>query len=179
MQKAAKHWLVALGSVLVLIALIFCAILWIVRSPFPRTTGTLSARGLQADVEILRDRYGVPHIRAQGMHDLYFAQGYVTAQDRFWQMDFWRRIGAGRLSEIFGASTLGTDMYLRTVGFRRIAEQEYRQLDPETKSVFDAYAEGVNAFLADKSPAKLGLEYTLLKLQDGSLGAVVSMSNGP
>jgi penicillin amidase len=165
MQKAAKHWLVALGSVLVLIALIFCAILWIVRSPFPRTTGTLSARGLQADVEILRDRYGVPHIRAQGMHDLYFAQGYVTAQDRFWQMDFWRRIGAGRLSEIFGASTLGTDMYLRTVGFRRIAEQEYRQLDPETKSVFDAYAEGVNAFLADKSPAKLGLEYTLLKLQ--------------
>lgn len=125
----------------------------------------LSAKGLQADVEVLRDRYGVPHIRAANMHDLYFAQGYVTAQDRFWQMDFWRRIGAGRLSEYFGKTTLGTDMYLRTVGFRRAAEQDYRAMDPDTHSVFDSYAEGVNAYISSRSPSALGFEYALLQLQ--------------
>lgn len=165
MNKQLKRWLAGLGSVCAVIAVIFLAILWVVRSPFPKTRGTISAKGLQADVEVLRDRYGVPHIRTVTMHDLYFAQGYVTAQDRFWQMDFWRRIGAGRLSEIFGESTLGTDMYLRTVGFRHIAEQEYAEMDPETRSVFDAYAEGVNAYIAGRPPAKLGLEYSLLQLQ--------------
>lgn len=165
MSKPLQKGLITLGSYLAIFAVILLAIYWIVRIPFPKTRGIQSASGLQAEVEVLRDRYGVPHIRASTMHDLYFSQGYVTAQDRFWQMDFWRRIGAGRLSEIFGKSTLGTDMYLRTVGFRRIAEQEYREMDPDTKSVFDAYAEGVNAYIAGRSATKLGLEYILLKLQ--------------
>ena len=165
MQKTVKHWFVAVGAVCAVIAVIFCAILWIVRSPFPQTSGVLSAKGLQADVEVLRDRYGVPHIRAQGMHDLYFAQGYVTAQDRFWQMDFWRHIGAGRLSEYFGKSSLGTDAYLRIVGFRRAAEQDYLAMDPDTRSVFEWYAEGVNAYISGRTPSALSLEYALLQLQ--------------
>jgi penicillin G amidase len=165
MISPAKQFFIGLGTLLVLIAIVVVLIFSIVRASFPQTRGTLAAKGLNAAVEVLRDRYGVPHIRATTMHDLYFAQGYVTAQDRFWQMDFWRRIGAGRLSEIFGTSTLGTDMYLRTVGFRRIAEQEYRTMDPDTKAVYDAYAEGVNAYVLGKRPQALGLEYALLKLQ--------------
>jgi penicillin amidase len=165
MNKPLRNWLIAAGSMLALIALIFVAILVVVRNPLPKTRGILAAKGLQSEVEVLRDRYGVPHIRAATMHDLYFAQGYVTAQDRFWQMDFWRRIGAGRLSELFGKSTLGTDMYLRTVGFRRVAQQDYLAMDPETKSVFESYAEGVNAYVGGRPPGKVSLEYTLLKLQ--------------
>ncbi|HET6449995.1 MAG TPA: penicillin acylase family protein [Spirochaetia bacterium] len=153
------------GTALAVIALLFLAVLWVVRSSFPRTRGTLYANGLQSGAEVLRDRYGVPHIRAASLHDLYFAQGYVTAQDRFWQMDFWRRIGAGRLSEYFGKSTLGADVYLRTLGFRHIADQEYAAMDPDTRAAFDAYAQGVNAYLAGRSPGSLSLEYTLLQLE--------------
>ena len=165
MKVTLRRWLISVGAVLVVIAIIFLAGLWIVRSSFPAVRGTLPAAGLQADVQVLRDQFGVPHIRAANMHDLYFAQGFVTAQDRFWQMDFWRHIGAGRLSEYFGKSTLGTDMYLRTVGFRRAAEDEYRAMDPDTKAAFDWYAEGVNAYVSTRTPSALSLEYTLLQLQ--------------
>ena len=165
MNVTLRRWLISVGAVLAVIAIIFLAIVWIVRSSFPQTRGSLQATGLQADVEVLRDRYGVPHIRAASMHDLYFAQGYVTAQERFWQMDFWRHIGAGRLSEYFGKSTLGTDLYLRTVGFRQAAEQDYRGMDPDTKSAFDWYAEGVNAYISTRSPSAISLEYALLQLQ--------------
>ena len=165
MSKALRRWLTGLTTVCGVIAVLFLSLVWIVRSPFPRTRGTLSVKGLQAEVEILRDSYGVPHIRAQAMHDLYFAQGYVTAQDRFWQMDFWRHIGAGRLSEYFGKASLGTDTYLRIVGFRRAAEQDYLAMDPDTRSVFDWYAEGVNAYISGRTPSALSLEYALLQLQ--------------
>jgi penicillin amidase len=164
-KSTARKWLIALGTLCFVIALLFLAVVWLVRSSFPQTRGSLHARGLQADVEVLRDRYGVPHIRAASMHDLYYAQGFVTAQDRFWQMDFWRHIGAGRLSELFGSSLLSTDIYLRTVGFRHIADQEYARMDPETRRVFDAYAEGVNAYIAGRPAGALGIEYTLLRLQ--------------
>ena len=133
MNKPLRKVLIVLGACLAIFAAILLCIGWIVRLPFPQTRGTLSAKGLEAEVEILRDGFGVPHIRSRTMHDLYFAQGYVAAQDRFWQMDFWRRIGAGRLSEVFGKATLGTDRYLRTMGFRRIAEQEYPGHGPRDK----------------------------------------------
>ncbi len=166
-----RRWLTALTALCLVAVVVFFAVVWIVRSSFPRTRGTLYAAGLQSDVEVLRDRYGVPHIRAGSMHDLYFAQGFVTAQDRFWQMDLWRRIGAGRLSEYFGRATLSTDIYLRTMGFRPLADREYAEMDPETRAVFDAYAQGVNAYISGRSPGALGLEYTLLQLQ----GAKVSI----
>jgi len=165
MNVAFRRWLISVGAVLVVIAMIFLAGLWIVRSSFPAVSGVLPAAGLQADVQVLRDRFGVPHIRAENMHDLYFAQGFVTAQDRFWQMDFWRHIGAGRLSEYFGASTLGTDQYLRTVGFRRAAQDDLDAMDTDTRSVFDWYAQGVNAYVSTRTPSALSLEYALLQLQ--------------
>lgn len=131
--------------------------------------GTDKAEGLSAPVEIYRDRDGVPHIYADSMEDLFYAQGFVHAQDRFWQMEFWRRIGAGRLAELFGDAVLGVDIYLRTVDFRRIAEEEYAMLDEETRKFLDAYAAGVNACILDRKPSRLGLEFRLLKLQGHEL----------
>lgn len=131
--------------------------------------GTDKAEGLSAPVEIYRDTDGVPHIYADTVEDLFYAQGFVHAQDRFWQMEFWRRIGGGRLAELFGDDVLGVDIYLRTVDFRRIAEEEYAMLDEETRRFLDAYAAGVNAYILDRKPSRLGLEFRLLKLQGHEL----------
>ena len=134
------------------------------RRAFPKTGGSVTVEGLQAPVEIIRDRYGVPHIYGRSAADLYFAQGYVHAQDRFWQMEFSRRVGAGRLSELFGEDLLDTDIFLRTLGFHRVAAEEYALLDPETRGYVDAYVAGVNAYIRDRKPGKIALEYSLLKL---------------
>ncbi len=165
MRRSIRILLVALGALLLIVLLAGVTLLVTVRASFPQTRGALSLKGLNEPVEVLRDRLGVPHIRARNMHDLYFAQGYVTAQDRFWQMEFWRRIGSGRLSELFGKTTLGTDIYLRTVGFRRAADQDYAAMDQETRDVFQTYADGVNAYILNRSARKLSLEFALLKLQ--------------
>ena len=88
----------------------------------------------------------------------------MHAQDRFWQMDFWRHIGSGRLSEMFGKNQLDTDAFLRTLGWRQIAEQEFSALDPESQGILKAYADGVNAYLQDHSGTQLSLEYGVLGL---------------
>ncbi len=131
---------------------------------FPQIDGEIQLAGLDGSVEIYRDSFGVPHIYASSEHDLVFAQGYVHAQDRFWQMDFWRHQGSGRLSELLGETTLGTDQFLRTLGWERIAEQEYAQMDPAMQAILEAYAEGVNAYLAEHSGSALSLEYAFLPL---------------
>jgi penicillin amidase len=99
------------------------------------------------------------------MEDLYFAQGYVHAQDRFWQMEFWRRVSSGRLAELFGEDVLGIDIYIRNMGFTQIAQQEYAMLSEETRSLMEAYSSGVNAYILNRKPAKLGLEFALLTLR--------------
>ncbi len=136
-----------------------------VRTSFPETSGRLMVSGLKGHVEVLRDSYGVPHIYADNPEDLFQAQGYVHAQDRFFEMDFRRHLAAGRLSELFGISQLETDAYIRTLGWRRVAEQELTLLAPSTRRYLDAYAAGVNAYLAGRSAAELSLEYSLLRLQ--------------
>jgi penicillin amidase len=92
------------------------------------------------------------------------AQGYVHAQDRFWQMDFWRHTGSGRLSEMFGETQVETDAFLRTLGWRQTAEQELASYDPESVAILNAYAEGVNAYLADHQGTAISLEYGILKI---------------
>ena len=136
-----------------------------VRTSFPETSGRLMVSGLKGQVEVLRDSYGVPHIYADNPEDLFQAQGYVHAQDRFFEMDFRRHLAAGRLSELFGVSQLETDAYVRTLGWRRAAEQELTLLAPSTRRYLDAYAAGVNAYLASRSAADISLEYSLLRLQ--------------
>jgi penicillin amidase len=130
---------------------------------FPQISGTLRVSGLQGNVTVIRDEWGVPHIYADNPHDLFLAEGYVHAQDRLWQMEFWRRIGAGRLSEILGKSTLGNDLFIRAIGWRRAAEADYKMLDQEQRAVLQWYADGVTAFI-NTHQDNLPLEFTILGL---------------
>ena len=131
---------------------------------FPQIDGQLKVAGLDGSVDIYRDHMGIPHIYASTLHDLFFAQGYVHAQDRFWQMDAWRHIGSGTLSEMFGSGQVETDTFLRTLGWKQTAEAEWLQLGPESKAILTAYTDGVNAYLKDHSGTSLSLEYAILGL---------------
>jgi penicillin amidase len=131
---------------------------------FPQIDGEIQMDGLDGTVDIYRDQMGIPHIYATTSHDLFFAQGYVHAQERFWQMDAWRHIGSGRLSEMFGSGQAETDAFLRTLGWRQTAEAEWEQLDPESKAILQAYTDGVNAYLKDHTDTALSLEYAVLGL---------------
>ncbi|MCW5314382.1 penicillin acylase family protein [Nostoc sp. KVJ3] len=134
-----------------------------VRQSFPQENGTIQLPKLKAEVTVQRDKWGIPHIYAANSHDLFMAQGYIHAQDRFWQMDFWRHIGSGRLSEMFGSSQVDTDKYLRTMGWARVAQQEIQEINAEMKAYLEAYSDGVNAYLAEHQGSALSLEYTVLK----------------
>ncbi|BAY62589.1 peptidase S45, penicillin amidase [Calothrix brevissima NIES-22] len=158
--KVIKNFVILL---LVLVLLLLGFITYNVRQSFPVENGAIALTGLKAEVTVQRDRWGVPHIYAANSHDLFMAQGYIHAQDRFWQMDFWRHIGSGRLSEMFGSSQIATDKYLRTMGWGRIAQQEITQVNAEMKGYLQAYADGVNAYLAEHQGSKLSLEYAVLK----------------
>ena len=135
-----------------------------VRRSFPEASGTALLPGLSAAVAVERDADGIPTIVASGTRDLFMAQGYVHAQDRFWEMDFRRHVTAGRLSELFGASSVETDRFIRTLGWRRVAEAEVALLDEPTRVMLEAYAEGVNAWLAGRRGSALSLEHALLPL---------------
>jgi penicillin amidase len=154
---------VAAAIVLVLLATGVYAI-WTVHRSFPQTSGDITVPGLRGDVTVLRDDKGVPQIYADNAEDLFFAQGYVQAQDRFFEMDFRRHITSGRLSEWFGNDSLETDEFVRTLGWRRVAERELALLDPDTRRYLDAFSNGVNAYLANHSGSQLSLEYAVLGL---------------
>lgn len=119
------------------------------RRGLPVTRGELVVPGLREPVTVIRDRWGVPHIFARNRHDLYFAQGYVTAQDRLFQMDVSRRAAAGRLAEVFGEALVETDKFLRTFGLWRAAQAMEAALSPEAREVAEAYAAGVNAYIEE------------------------------
>jgi penicillin amidase len=131
---------------------------------FPKIDGEIKVSGLDNTVDVYRDKMGIPHIYASTTHDLFFAQGYVHAQDRFWQMDAWRHIGSGELSKMFGKGQLETDSFLRTLGWRQTAEVELKQISPESKAILQAYTDGVNAYLKDHKDTALSLEYAVLGL---------------
>jgi penicillin amidase len=167
-MKKSKNFMrifIRVVSGLVVLALVLSAFgVYTARHSFPRVDGRLRLTGLHGTVDVYRDARGIPQIYAADLHDLFFTQGYVHAQDRFWQMDFWRHIGAGRLAELFGESQVETDAFLRTMGWAQIARQEWESSSPESKSIMQAYADGVNAYLADHQGSALSLEYAVLKL---------------
>jgi penicillin amidase len=164
MRKLLGKILAIIGVLILLVAILAAGGgYFVIRRSFPTINGTIKVAGLQSQVEVYRDSWGVPHVYASSPHDLFFAQGYVHAQDRFWQMEFWRRIGSGRLSEILGESALANDRFIRTLGWHRTAAQELEQLDDEMRAVLEAYAEGVNAYISTHR-GRLGLEFTILGL---------------
>ena len=177
---ARRILFIILGVILALVVIIAIAGFSFVRSPFPYTDGkmqvpdavaiaqglpeageTLQFSTLQSPVTVYRDEHGVPQIYADNRHDLFFAQGYVQAQDRLFQMDFQRRVGTGTLSEVLGEATLETDRFLRTLGTNRAAAKDLEVMSEETLSDLQAYADGVNAFISANQDS-LPLEFRIL-----------------
>lgn len=163
MSRKAKVGIGIGGILLLLILAIIIAGFMVVKRPFPNTDGNVTLEGLQEPVNIYRDEFGIPHIYAENEHDLFFAQGYVHAQDRFWQMEFWRHVSAGRISEIAGQATVESDIFIRTMGWNRIAQDtlvEYEK-DPDVMAVLDAYSAGINAYIAENGD-NISMNYTVL-----------------
>ncbi|MFD5214077.1 penicillin acylase family protein [Microbacterium sp. NPDC058345] len=154
-------YLVVAGIMVVAVAAAFF-LTWTIQRSFPQTAGDVALKGLEKPVTVQRDDRGIPTITASSAHDLFFAQGFTHAQDRFFEMDFRRHVTAGRVAEMFGESQVATDKFLRTLGWRAVAEQEVEALDETTRAYYDAYADGVNAYLASRSGADLSLEHAVL-----------------
>jgi len=139
--------------------------LWL-RTSLPKVSGSVALAGLEQPVSIYRDSNVIPHIFAETKRDAYFALGYVHAQDRLWQMDFLRRLGSGRLSEILGERLIGTDKYIRTLGLPRVAAEIFENASPTARAALSVYADGVNAWLDARSGA-LPPEFLLLGYEPG------------
>ncbi len=137
---------------------------WMIQRPVPKLDGTVEVPGLAEPVQVLRDKFAIPHIHAASRADLFRAQGYVHAQERLWQMEQQRRTARGTLSELFGEAALDADRFSRIVGFWRAAEAEVPTLDPDTRQTLDWYAEGVNQFI-EANPGKLAAEFNLLRTE--------------
>jgi len=156
--------LVGLTLVLVVVIVVGGALTWVTVRVWPQATGTIHIPGLDDEVRVVRDVHGIAHITAGTSHDLFLAQGFVHAQERMWQMEVWRHISAGRLSELFGPSQLDTDRFIRTLGWRRAAERDLAEMAPAARAVLEAYAIGVNAYL-DRQAGSLGLAYLVAGAQ--------------
>ncbi len=149
--------------VVVLVAVVIAGAA-IVRRPFPQTDGEIPIAGLSGEAKVLRDAQGVPQIYAETPADLFRAQGFVQAQDRFFEMDYRRHVTSGRLSELVGenADAIAADRVIRTFGWRHVAEQEWELISSETRNYLTAYADGVNEYLAGRSKNAIAMEYTVL-----------------
>jgi penicillin G amidase len=157
-------WVTSGVVVAILIVLAGAIAFWLyhrTRECLPQLDGEIREAGLKAPVEVLRDSHGVPHVRAQSVEEACFAQGYVTAQDRLWQMDLSRRRAEGDLAEILGRRALQLDIESRTLGFPEVLKRGVANLDPHSQAVFQAYARGVNAFI-DTHLNDLPIEFFIL-----------------
>lgn len=143
-MRGFKFWLLAVVGLLGITMLIGFG--WL-RSSLPQLDGTITLTGPKNEITVARDAHGIPHIGAADEDDLFFAMGFVHAQDRLWQMEVNRRIGAGRVAEILGESGIGFDRYFRTLGFADRAASAWEKLDDRTREVLEIYADGVNAYL--------------------------------
>jgi penicillin amidase len=158
-KKAIKIGLLIL---LLIISIIVLSVFFLFHMSLPQTKGVIAVDGLTGEVEVFRDKVGIPHIFAKNERDLFFACGYIHAQDRLWQMELARRFGAGTLSEIFGERALKQDIQMRVLGLKKAAEKDLELLSPEKREWLSAYCEGVNFFLKTKkilSPEFLILRY--------------------
>src|SRR5712692_10514125 len=159
--KRLGFWRVTAFFLIILVLAALGAVAWfyfIARSTLPQLDGTVQVPGLAARVKVTRDAHGVPTIDAARLDDLFFAQGYVTAQDRLWQMDAMRRAAGGELAEILGPDLFKVDLQQRTLGLRAGAQDAEKVMSPRDHAYFEAYASGVTAFI-DSHRDKLSLEF--------------------
>jgi len=152
-------WLMAAVLLILAGGLAYC---WFVaRSALPQLDGRLQVSELSAPVTVTRDGHGVPTVDAATLEDVFFAQGYVTAQDRLWQMDVMRRFGSGELSEILGEDLLKVDREQRILGLRAAAKKSLEMASPRDRAYYEAYARGVNAYIGSRG-GKLPIEFRIL-----------------
>src|SRR5690606_33932208 len=168
-RRSTRRNVLLVVAALLVVALVAGAafVVVTVRRPLPQASGEIEVPGLEGQVTVLRDARGVPQIYADTPEDLFRAQGFVQAQDRFFEMDYRRHVTAGRLAELVGDNpdAIAADAVTRTFGWRQVAEEEWDVVSDETKSYLQAYAEGVNAYLENRSPSEIAIEYTVLGLQ--------------
>jgi len=175
--------LIGILIALLVISLIATAVgVWFVQRTLPQTSGMLRVNGLHGTVSVLRDTYGVPHIAGNDLHDVIFAQGYVIAQDRLFQLEFNRRVAQGRLAEMFGAGgkdrpLVDADAFLRTLGIYGAAQTELAGLDDTTRGELQAYADGINAFVSSHM-GSLPLEFTVLGITPDPWSPIDSLAYG-
>src|SRR5690625_2869072 len=156
------------STILVLLVVGLAAVVgggyWYMSRSVPQQSGTLDLAGLRSEVRVYRDDRGVPHIEAANVHDLFFAQGFVTAQDRLWQMDLFRRVAGGRMAEILGEAELEQDTFFRILGFREAAAKSLAVIEDEARQMGEAYAAGVSAYIDQVTDGSetLPIEFRLL-----------------
>jgi penicillin amidase len=172
LRKVLKWIAVSLAVLLAIGALVLT---WLVRRAWPREDGRIEVAGLHAPVEVLRAGPGVPHLYARDEHDLFFAQGWVHAQDRLWQMELNRRVGAGELASLFGDDAVPLDRAMRVFEIRASAQRDWQEASPAVRAMLTAYADGVNAFVAENR-GRLPLEFTLLGVDPRPWTPVDSLS---
>lgn len=160
MKKFFK-WLVVI--VIALQAIIIVAGVVIFRMPLPDHEVDVSGLPLTDFVEVIRDERGIPHVYGTNVGDILFAQGYVHAQDRFWQLEFWSHLSTGRLASLIGEPGVGADLLFRTFGFNRVALEEYENLPPEFKQDLIHYTNGINAYIESRPQNRLSLEHFFLQ----------------
>ena len=183
--RLKRRWprvsLFSIAGVLVLVGLLAAiGVLWLrsaAKAALPQLDGDIHLSGLSAPVTVRRDQHGVPHIDAATQEDLFVAQGYVTAQDRLWQMDTYRRSANGELAEILGPSLLRHDKAERMFQFRNTAQRIYANLSPDERARFEAYARGVNLYIAQHQDS-LPPEFRLLHYKPKPWAGVDSISIG-
>ena len=155
----------AIIAVLLLVPVCVCAWFYITaHRALPQLDGSVQVAGLTAPVTVIRDQHGVPHITAASMQDLLFAQGYVTAQDRLWEMDMTRRYGNGELAEILGAEYVKSDRTQRIIGLHEVARRAAAEMSPDERTLAEAYAKGVNAFI-ESTRGHLPMEFRVLRYE--------------
>jgi len=161
------RWVIrsVIAVVLIVVVVLGGGYVWL-RGSLPEVDGTIAVAGIGGRVEIVRDSNGIPHIYGKSESDAWYGLGYAHAQDRLWQMEMNRRIGAGRLSEILGEKTIPTDTFLRTLSVYQFAQRTVANLSPEAKVSLEAYARGVNAFI-DGNDGPLPPEFLILGVKPG------------
>ena len=164
MPNRLKVVLGVLGTSVVLLLAVAVFLYYLITKSYPVRSGTVEVQGIQAEVKIYRDDYGIPHIMATSEYDAYFAVGYVHAQDRLWQMELIRRAGQGRLSEVLGEPALKIDKMFRTLGIWRQVQKTSSTIDQKSHDALQAYADGVTQFIATHK-GKYPIEFDLLNCE--------------
>jgi penicillin G amidase len=156
-----KKYKILLSALFILVVIFYGAYQIFFRLAVPQYTGKIVVAGLKSNVEVRTDDYGIPHVFAESARDLFFAQGYLTARERLFQMELTRLACRGELSTLFGEQTVEKDKFLKTVGLHRLAKEGYRAMSEPSRAIVDAYVAGINAFIDGRQP--LAREFVMLR----------------